>query len=124
ADPNSRLVYSTDGGRVHPPKEPAAPKGRAGAALAAAAGAPPADPGDGVVRIHRGRSARGGKPGTLVVGLRGSEAELDATLRRIKQQLGVGGTRQGRVLVVQGEHRERVRALLEADGHRVKLAGG
>jgi translation initiation factor 1 len=59
-----------------------------------------------------------------VVGLSGSEAELDDVLRRCKQRIGAGGTRQGRVLVIQGDHREKLRALLEAEGHRVKLAGG
>ena len=84
----------------------------------------PPDPGDGVVRLHRGSSARGGKPGTLVVGLSGSESDLDALLKRCKQQLGTGGTRQDRVLVIQGDHRERLLAILESAGHRVKLAGG
>ena len=84
----------------------------------------PPDPGDGFVRLHRGKSLRGGKSGTLVVGLPGGEPQLDLALKRYKRQLGSGGTRQGRVLVIQGEHRERLQALLEAEGHRVKLAGG
>jgi translation initiation factor 1 len=121
SDSNSRLVYSTDGGRVRPPADASKPKQRR--APAASADGLPADPGDGVVRLHRGASARGGKPGTLVVGLPGSEADLDATLKRCKRRLGTGGTRQGRVLVIQGDQREKLLALLEADGHRVKLAG-
>ena len=93
--------------------------------MAAARSQPlPSDPGDGVVRLHRGSSTRGGKPGTLVVGLGGSEADLDALLKRCKRLLGTGGTRQERVLVIQGDHRERLLALLESGGHRVKLAGG
>ncbi|MDA1002527.1 MAG: stress response translation initiation inhibitor YciH [Chloroflexi bacterium] len=121
-DPNSRLVYSSDGGRVRLPTDTATRRPSAG--RTAAADSLPVDPGDGWVRLHRGKSARGGKPGTLVVGLAGTEAELDAVLKRCKQRIGAGGTRQGRVLVIQGEHREKLRALLEAEGHRVKLAGG
>lgn len=119
SDPNSRLVYSSDGGRVRPTspaRKAAKPRGRADTL--------PSDPGDGFVRLHRGKSARGGKPGTLVVGLPGTDADLDDILRRCKQRLGVGGTRQERVLLFQGDHREKLRGLLEADGHRVKLAGG
>ncbi len=123
SDPNSRLVYSTDDGRVRPP-DGAKPRPKSRRASAAPKDGLPADPGDGVVRLHRGPSARGGKPGTLVVGLPGSEADLDATLKRCKQRLGTGGTRQGRVLVIQGDHREKLLELLEAGGHRVKLAGG
>ncbi len=124
SDPNTRLVYSSDGGRVRPPRETPPAKGRGGRSGGGSANALPEDPGDGVVRLHRGKSARGGKPGTLVVGLPGTDAELDAVLKRVKQRLGTGGTRQGRVLVIQGDHREPLRAMLQADGLRVKLAGG
>jgi translation initiation factor 1 len=76
------------------------------------------------VRIHRGKPAKGGKPATLVVGLPGPEATLDALLKRCKQSLGTGGSRDGRVLLVQGDHRDKLKALLESEGHTVKLAGG
>ena len=122
SDTNSRLVYSTDGGRVRPPA-PTPPRKPATGRAPGAAGLPD-DPGDGWVRLHRGKSARGGKPGTLVVGLPGSDAELDDVLKRCKQRIGAGGTRQAGVLVIQGDHREKLRTLLEAEGHRVKLAGG
>jgi translation initiation factor 1 (eIF-1/SUI1) len=123
---NSNLVWSSDGGQVRPPSQPSrAPKPSRGRGKRGGAGdALPSDPGDGYVRLHRGKSAKGGKPGTLVVGLPGSEAELDAALKRYKQRIGTGGTRQERVLVMQGDHREKLKGLLEADGHRVKLAGG
>ena len=121
-DSNSRLVYSSEDGRVRPPAVPATR--RSGRTRISASDGLPPDPGDGFVRLHRGKSARGGKPRTLVVGLRGSNSELDAILKRYKQQMGTGGTRQGRVLMIQGDHREKLRALLEAEGHTVKLAGG
>ena len=126
-DANSRLVYSSDDGRVRPPSRPAAPARRAIAAVPRARGVRQAAArilGDGVVRLHRDRSGRGGKPGTIVVGLPGSDADLDAMLKRCKQRLGAGGTRRGRALLIQGDHREQLRTLLEADGHTVKLAGG
>lgn len=118
SDPNSRLVYSTDGGRVRPSPVPARrsrPQPSPGL---------PADPGDGIVRLHRGKPGKGGKPATLVVGLPGAGADLDALLKRCKQSLGTGGSRDGRVLVIQGDHREKLKALLEGAGHSVKLAGG
>jgi translation initiation factor 1 len=117
---NSRLVYSSDGGRVRPSADPA----RAKRPRHVASDEMPPDPGDGFVRLHRGKPARKGKTRTIVVGLRGSDAELDSILKRYKQQLGTGGTRQNQVLVIQGDHREKLRTLLETDGYRVKLAGG
>ncbi len=122
SDSNSRLVYSSDDESQHP-RRASSPR-RPRRARFPRADTLPSDPGDGFVRLHRGQSARGGKPGTLVVGLPGSDSELDAILKRCKQRIGAGGTRQGRVLLVQGDHRDKLQALLEAEGHRVKLAGG
>ena len=122
---SSRLVYSTDGGRVAytgnrkpeslPGAKPAAtPRGPAG----------PSVPDDGTVRVHRQKAGRGGKTATLVTGLPGDEAGLDGVLKTLKAQCGTGGSREGRTLVIQGDLRERVAALLEGQGHRVKFAGG
>jgi translation initiation factor 1 len=59
-----------------------------------------------------------------VTGLVGGDAELEAILKRCKTALGVGGSREGRVLFVQGEDRERLRAELARLGIPAKLAGG
>jgi len=114
---DSRLVYSTDGGRVRPPATP--PVRRPSATQPA-----PAVPEDGVVRLHRGKPGKGGKPLTLISGLPGSDADLDALLKQFKQSIGTGGSRDGRILSIQGDHRERLREKLEALGYRVKIAGG
>lgn len=118
---NSRLVYSTDGGPPKPAKaeRPVARKKR-GPTKASA----PAIPDDGVVRVMRSKTGRGGKTVTLVMGLPGSPAELEATLKDLKKQCGTGGTVEGRNLAIQGDQRERLVAALEKAGHRVKLAGG
>lgn len=115
-DGNSRLVYSSDTGRVVQPrqvaKRPSSAPSRGG------------PPDDGVVRIQRSKQGRGGKTVTLVTGLPGSDADLDALLKGLKQLCGAGGGREGRTLEIQGDHRERVRERLEALGYRPKLAGG
>lgn len=61
---------------------------------------------------------------TAVSGLPGSDAELDALLRKFKGLLGSGGVREGRTLLLQGDHRERLLAEITRLGHRAKLAGG
>jgi translation initiation factor 1 len=81
-------------------------------------------PDDGVVRLHRGKPGKGGKPQTVITGLPGSESDLDSLLKQLKQAIGAGGSREGRVLTMQGDHRERLRERLESLGPRVKLAGG
>lgn len=115
---NSRLVYSSDGGRIRTPASAAARK----PTPARGSSTPPPD--DGFVRIRREKAGRGGKVVTTVTGLPENEAELDALLKLLKQFCGAGGSREGRTLELQGDHRAAVQAKLEALGHHVKLAGG
>jgi translation initiation factor 1 len=112
------LVYSTDGGRMCPTcRRPLAQcsctKARPGAA-----------PSDGVVRVSRETKGRGGKAVTLVKGVPLGEAALAALGRELRTACGSGGTVKDGVIEVQGDHCDRVIALLKAQGHSVKRAGG
>jgi translation initiation factor 1 len=104
----SRLVYSTDGGDERG-RRPAPPAG-------------PQLPDDGVVRIFRDKSGRRGKTVTVVRGLP-ARALADAA-SDLKRHCGTGGSVKDGALELQGDHREKVAARLESQGHRVKLAGG
>lgn len=110
----SKLVYSTDGGSVEDRRK--RPRSEAPAAAAI--------PNDGVLRLMRDRRGRGGKTATAVHGLAGTDADLDRELKRLKQLCGAGGTREARVLYIQGDQRDRIKADLESRGQKVKLAGG
>lgn len=118
---DSRLVYST-GPDGRGPIGPSKPSARRQPAAPAPAG--PAVPDDGVVRLHRQKAGRGGKTATLITGLPGDAAELDRQLKTLKERCGAGGTREGRTLVIQGDLRDRLKDLLDAQGLSVKLAGG
>lgn len=72
----------------------------------------------------RDSKGRKGKTATVVTGLPGSESDLDAMLKNLKQACGAGGSREGRALEIQGDHRERLVEKLTALGYKVKLAGG
>jgi translation initiation factor 1 len=114
---NSRLVYSTEGGRVgedHPRRPPPTDQ--------ASKGARPPD--DGVVRITRDRGGRGGKVVTVIHGLPERGAALEARASELRRLCGAGGTVKDGVVEVQGDHRERVAGRLRELGYRVKLAGG
>lgn len=78
---------------------------------------PPAKgPARAVVRLER--KGRRGKEVTVVEQLGLRERELDAWLKDLKTALGCGGAVEGDSLVLQGDHRERLRALLEQRGVR------
>jgi translation initiation factor 1 len=81
-------------------------------------------PADGIVRVGRTKSGKGGKTVTQVSGLAGSEAELKAALKELKRVCGSGGTLRDGLVEVQGDHRERIATHLAQRGHRVKLTGG
>ncbi|SLM63576.1 MULTISPECIES: stress response translation initiation inhibitor YciH [Dickeya] len=106
-DDNSRLVYSTQTGRI---EEPADKPVRA--------------KGDGVVRIQRQTSGRKGKGVCLITGIDLDDAELERLAAELKKKCGCGGALKDGVIEIQGDKRDQLKALLEAKGMRVKLAGG
>lgn len=106
-DDNSRLVYSTESGRIDEPKlAPVRPKG------------------DGVVRIQRQTSGRKGKGVCLITGIDADDAQLTALAAELKKKCGCGGSLKDGVIEIQGDKRDLIKSLLEAKGMKVKLAGG
>lgn len=105
---NSRLVYSTEQGRI---KQPEA--------------RPETTPsGDGIVRIWKESKGRGGKVVSVVKGLPLAGSELKALAKNLKQACGTGGAVKDGNIEIQGDHRETLKASLEKAGYTVKLAGG
>jgi translation initiation factor 1 len=112
------LVYSTEGGRMCPAcRQPVA-------ACTCRAMKPASGRGDGIVRVSRETQHRGGKTVTIVRGLALDAVALAALGKRLRSACGAGGTVKDGVLEVQGDHAERVVALLQQDGWTVKRAGG
>ncbi len=103
----TRLVYSTETGRIKSEKETEQP---------------PA--GDGIVRIRREVSGRKGKGVTTIAGLEIADADLKKLAKSLKQLCGTGGYIKNGIIEIQGDHREKIRERLERQGHTVKLAGG
>lgn len=120
SDNSSGLVYSTDSGRMCPDcRQPLA-----GCLCKQQARALALAKGDGVVRVSRETKGRGGKAVTLVRGLQLDDTGLAALGKQIRTVCGSGGTVKDGVIEVQGDHCDRVLALLVAAGHKAKRAGG
>jgi translation initiation factor 1 len=81
-------------------------------------------PSDGIVRVSCEKKGRGGKAVTVVRGLSMDEASLEQLAKALKAGCGSGGTVKDGVVEVQGDQRPKVMALLCAQGHKVKAAGG
>lgn len=79
---------------------------------------------DGIVRIRRETSGRKGKGVTTVTGIPLPEAELKTLAKKLKKSCGTGGALKDSVVEIQGDHRDKLKSLLEKEGFTVKLAGG
>jgi len=79
---------------------------------------------DGIVRIRRETSGRKGKGVTTLTGIPLAEPELKTLAKKLKQRCGTGGSVKDGVVEIQGDHRELLKSMLEAEGYKVKLAGG
>ena len=77
----------------------------------------PSSAGDGIVRVSRERSGRG-KVVTVVRGL--PPSDLKAVASELKRLCGSGGSVKDGAVELQGDHREKVAAHLEARGLRVR----
>ena len=116
---SSRLVYSTDKGRICPScskavsncdckkeKRTHRPKS------------------DGIIRIRREIKGRKGKTATVIYGFDTDTAELKRIGTRLKRLCGTGGSVKNGEIIIQGDHRETIKFELMQKGFKVKLAGG
>jgi translation initiation factor 1 len=79
---------------------------------------------DGIVRLRRETSGRKGKGVTTITGVPLADVELKALAKKLKKVCGTGGALKDSVIEIQGDHREKLKTVLEKEGFTVKLAGG
>jgi len=113
------LVYSTDSGRMCP--DCRQPQADCRCAMAVAVATPKSAC---QVRVSRETQGRGGKTATVVRGVLLDEAAFAALGKQLRNACCAGGTAKDGVLVVQGDHVDKVLAALAADGWTAKRAGG
>lgn len=75
------------------------------------------------LRIHLDR-LKGNKEVTRIVGFVGKDADLEDLGRTLKSKCGVGGNTKDGVILLQGDHRDKVLAFLAEKGYKAKKAGG
>ena len=115
--PNSRLVYSTETGRICPKcqspisacrckKKRPEPKSEIKS--------------DGIIHIRREVKGRKGKTVTTITGFDLGDRALSLVSKKLKQHCGTGGSVKDSIVVIQGDHRDTIKGLMgvRIDSHR------
>ena len=68
------------------------------------------------MRLNMERVGRGGKTVILVKGFVGSEEDITALSKLLKQKCGVGGSVKDGEIIIQGDHRQRLIEILKKEG--------
>lgn len=63
---------------------------------------------------------RRGKQVTVVHGITHNPQVIDTLVKKLKSQLGTGGTVKGKVIEIQGNHVAKVSAILAKEGFEIK----
>lgn len=66
------------------------------------------------------KKGRGGKTATIVEGFEGSGETLEKIARTLKRKLGTGGSARGGEILIQGDRKADVIALLKSLGYKTK----
>jgi translation initiation factor 1 len=72
------------------------------------------------LRIHLETKHRGGKTVTVVNGFVGKNDDLEDLGKKLKTSCGTGGSAKDGEIIIQGDHREKIKAWLQKNDYPVK----
>ena len=75
------------------------------------------------LKVALDKSMRAGKQVTLVTGFIGAAADIELLGKELKSKCGVGGSVKDGVILIQGDHREKIVQVLSNAGYKAKKIG-
>ncbi len=76
------------------------------------------------LEAHLDKKNRAGKVATIIKGFVGSEEDLKTLGKMLKTKCGVGGAVKDNEIIIQGNFRDKIMQILQAEGYNVKRVGG
>ena len=118
---NSRLVYSTESGKICPSCQK--PVSKCTCKKKKSRSKPDIKI-DGIIRVQREVKGRKGKTVTTVSGFEINADELKNLAAQLKRRCGTGGSVKNGIIIIQGDHRDTLITELNARGLKAKISGG
>ena len=75
-------------------------------------------PGEQLLRVSLDTKQRAGKVVTLITGFIGSDADLEALGKQLRNYCGTGGSAKEGIMLVQGDQQEKVMQYLQKQGYK------